>query len=134
MIMPKKAIANLYEALVVFIFISGLIILATGLQNNPVYDFSKTAKKNKMEITCFSLYNADYFYTANASYVRQKAKEYAPGFGIDVTIKNQTDNTMISSDMECRSNISKYCVSYLLSSQHKNSSIYDPIKIIVCGC
>ena len=132
--MRQKAIANLYEALVVFIFISGLILLATGLQNNPAYDFSKTAKKNKMEITCLSLYNADYFYTANASYVRQKAKEYMPGFGIDVTIKNQTDKTVISSDIECRDNVSKYCTSYILSSQHKNSSIYDPIKIIVCGC
>ena len=132
--MLPKAIANIYEAMIVFIFISGLILLATGFQNNSDYIFSKTIKKNKIESVCFNLYKADFFYTLNATSIHQKAKEYTSGFGIDVTIKNETDKTEISSFVECQNNVSKYCASYLLSSYYKNSSIYAPVKIIICYC
>ncbi|MCK5040123.1 MAG: hypothetical protein KAR87_04105 [Candidatus Aenigmarchaeota archaeon] len=132
--MIRKSLSNIYEALLVFIIISSLIMYATAFENNSLHDFSKTTKKQKMGDTCYLLYDAGYFYTDNASYLKNKIQEYAPQYLVDVVIKNATDNSIISSERECENRLTKYCVSYLLSSQYENSSVYDPVKTVVCGC
>ncbi|MCK5176896.1 MAG: hypothetical protein KAQ92_04170 [Candidatus Aenigmarchaeota archaeon] len=134
MIMHKKAFTKIYESFLVFVLVSGLIIMATTLENSSFYDIKEKTKKEKIENICYSFYSAGYFNTINSSDLSENIKLYATDMNIDVTIKNMTDNLIISSQLECTNAQTKYCTSYILSSQYKNSSVYAPIKIIVCGC
>ena len=132
--MRKKAFTKIYESFLVFILISGLIIMATAFENSSFYDTNEQAKKEKIEEVCYSLYSTGHFYTINSSALSENIKLYANEMNIDVLIKNMTDNSVISSQLECANAETKYCTSYMISSQYKNNSVYTPMKIIVCGC
>lgn len=134
MIMRKKAFTKIYESFLAFILISGLIIMATALENSSFYDTKEQAKKEKIEEVCYSLYSTGHFYTINSSALSENIKLYTTEMNIDVMIKNMTDNSLISSQLECTDAKIKYCTSYIISSQYKNNSIYTPMKIIICGC
>ena len=132
--MKKKAITNIYETLIVFILISGLIIFSTNLENKKIINNYKISEENKIKEICNTLYESGIFYESNSSVIQKQTKQYLNEFEIGLKIINLTDNSIISYFDNCQNKQDKYAINYLIGYKYENNTIIGPRKIIIFIC